>query len=170
MHHFAPSSIPLHCCRLTPDDVPALAALERRCFTLPWSEAQYTAAFTQRAFAGFGLKQGTQLVAYVAIYATGTEMEILNIAVHPEQRRQGFGRRLLRLVLRLAAKMGILDAVLEVRPSNTAALELYRGTGFVQVGRRRRYYQDTGEDALVLTLHLDRGAGIPSPPSSEQPN
>lgn len=134
--------------------MPALAVLERLCFTLPWNEEQYAAAFLQRPFACFGLKQQGRLLAYVAIYATETDIEILNIAVDPDQRRHGLGRRLLRLVLRLATKMGIVNAVLEVRPSNTAALTLYHKTGFIVAGRRRGYYHDTNEDALIMTRDL----------------
>lgn len=146
------------CCRLTAEDVPVLAHLERRCFTLPWSEEQYASAFTQRSFAGFGIRHKDELLGYIVIYHTPDEVEILNIAISPEARRQGFGRRLLRLVLRLAAKMGIVTAVLEVRPSNAPALGLYEQLGFVRVGVRRKYYQDTGEDALVYTLNLQNHA------------
>lgn len=135
-------------------DAPDMARLELRCFTLPWSEAQYRAAFEQRAFAALGLKRGTVLVAYVVVYHSPDDLEILNIAVSPEERRQGLGRRLLDLALRIGMKMGILQAVLEVRPSNVPALALYARAGFTQAGVRRHYYTDTGEDALVLTRPL----------------
>ena len=145
--------------RLEEADAPAMARLELCCFSLPWSEAQYRAAFGLAAFAAFGLKKrvpgsGDALLAYVALYHNPDELEILNIAVSPEHRRQGLGGRLLDLALRTGEKMGIVNAVLEVRPSNAAALALYARAGFVRVGVRPRYYQDTGEDALIYALAL----------------
>ncbi len=136
--------------RLGSEDCADVAALEARCFSLPWSEAQFRQALGQSVFAAFGLKRGETLLAYVSVYHTPDEMEILNIAVAPEHRRQGHGKRLLGLVLRMATKMGIVRSVLEVRPSNSAALALYAAYGYRQQGRRKGYYPDTGEDALVF--------------------
>ncbi len=131
---------------------------------MPWSEEQCRAAFAQAAFAAFGLYGGVRLVAYISLYHAGApagasyapsgELEILNLAVEPDARRQGCGRRLLSLALQAGRKMGMQKAILEVREGNGAAIALYLGSGFVQVGRRRRYYADTGEDALVLECQL----------------
>ncbi|MEG1610796.1 MAG: GNAT family N-acetyltransferase, partial [Bilophila sp.] len=99
------------------------------------------------------LKKG-ELVAYVSVYHTPDELEILNIAVRADRRNQKYGQRLLGLVLRIAKKMGIVKAVLEVRVTNTPALCLYGFFGFVQAGVRRGYYPDTGEDALVYVLDM----------------
>jgi ribosomal-protein-alanine N-acetyltransferase len=93
-------------------------------------------------------------VAYNSFYPTPDELEILNLAAAPEWRNRSCGTRLLRFALRMAAKMGIGRAVLEVRSGNAPALALYKGQGFTQVGRRRGYYRDCGEDALVLELSL----------------
>ena len=139
----------------------AVLELERQAFTMPWSEEQFRAAFAQRSFAGFGLRSpegagGGALLAYISFYHTQDELEILNIAVTPPCRRQGCGRRLLGLALQVAKKMGIERAVLEVRVQNTPALKLYQGLGFECVGRRPRYYADTGEDALVYALSLTK--------------
>ncbi len=81
-------------------------------------------------------------------------MEILNVAVIEAERRQGIGRRLLGLVLQAGVKMGMQKATLEVRESNFPAIRLYRSLGFKTCGSRRRYYPDTGEDALVLALYF----------------
>ena len=70
-------------------------------------------------------------------------------------RRLGHGKRILRTVLRLARKMDIHRVLLEVRTGNRAAIALYEGCGFQKVGRRRNYYADTGEDALVYRCELD---------------
>ena len=147
--------------------------LERRCFTLPWSEDQCRAAFAQPAFAAFGLWAGPRLAAYISLYLLGApapspyapcgELEILNLAVEPESRRRGHGRRLLLLALQAGRKMGMQKALLEVREHNVAALGLYRACGFVRAGRRRRYYADTGEDALVLERPLAEAKGRADP-------
>ena len=137
--------------RLEARHAEAMHAIERQCFSLPWSEAQCRAAFEQRAFAAFGLFDRQGLIGYVSLYHTPDEVEILNIAVVPPRRRQGHARRLLRLVLRLARRMGVQGVALEVRTGNAPAIALYEGCGFRRAGVRRRYYVDTGEDALIYT-------------------
>lgn len=154
--------------RLDAGNAHAMWELESICFSLPWSEEQCRAAFGQPAFAAFGLWVGRELLAYVSLYHAGGwqgaadvsdgELEILNLAVAPAMRRQGLGRRLLSLALQAGCKMGMQKAILEVREGNRAALALYRACGFIQSGRRRRYYADTGEDALVLERPLAESA------------
>ena len=153
-------------CRLDHNEIDELATLEALCFTLPWSKIQFAKVFGAPDFAAFGLRapprqdsgteHGAPLVAYISLYHNPDELEILNLAVAPAWRGCGCGARLLRLVLRIAANMGIGRAVLEVRSGNLPALALYKGQGFAQVGRRRGYYRDSGEDALVLALLLRR--------------
>lgn len=140
--------------RLGREDAGAVACLERICFTLPWSEKQYQAALEQKSFAAFGLLQDQSLVAYLSLYHVAPEMEIVNIAVTPQERRKGHGRRLLAMLLQVAVKMGMQKISLEVRESNAAARALYESLGFRQSGRRRRYYPDNGEDALIYFLNL----------------
>lgn len=135
--------------RLDASHAGAMSALESLCFSLPWSEAQCRGAFGQANFAAWGLLADWRLVAYVSVYHVLSEMEIVNLAVHPARRRQRMGYRLLHLLLQGAAKMGIEKTILEVRESNHAARSLYEKCGFSVCGRRRRYYPDNGEDALL---------------------
>lgn len=135
--------------RLGVADLPEAVQLEKRCFTMPWSDEQFRKAFEQKNFAAFGLRCPQGLVAYISIYHAAGELEILNIAVDPVHRRQGHGKSLLQMMLQVARKMGIERAVLEVRRHNIPALALYQGLGFAQAGVRRGYYADTGEDALI---------------------
>lgn len=131
--------------------------LEQACFSMPWSENQFRDAFAQKNFAAFGLRAPSAqdvILAYISFYHAAGELEILNIAVSPEHRRRGRGGRLLCMALQVAQKMDMQRAVLEVRVNNTPAIRLYERTGFVRVGRRPRYYADTGEDALVYALTL----------------
>jgi ribosomal-protein-alanine N-acetyltransferase len=136
--------------RLAAGDAPALARLEARCFPDPWEEAAFAAAFARPAFAAYGLPGEEGLRAYLTAHVVGDELEILNIAVAPEFRGQGLGSRLLGHVLQQADKMGINQGYLEVRAGNVPAKRLYARHGFFVVGTRKRYYSDTGEDALVM--------------------
>ena len=136
---------------LEKEDAVAMQELEARCFSLPWTEEQCRTAFGQSAFAAFGLWDGRELVAYVSLYHSLDELEILNLAVSPERRRQGLGRHLLQMALQAAHKMGIRKSLLEVRESNAPAIGLYEGAGFRLAGRRRAYYHDPDEDALIYT-------------------
>ena len=79
------------------------------------------------------------------------EVQILDVAVHPEARRRGWARRLVGALVQQAEAAGRLSITLEVRASNGAAIALYEGCGFVQVGRRPRYYTNPPEDALVMS-------------------
>ncbi len=148
--------------RLRVEDVQCLVQLERLCFTMPWRAEQYAQAFTQKNFAAFGMKTvathvqdiSAKLIAYISFYHAADELEILNIAVIPALRRQGYGRTLLQTALQAACKMGMKKAVLEVRTSNTPARLLYESLGFVCVGQRPRYYSDTGEDAQIYICEM----------------
>lgn len=138
--------------RLGEDDSPQLAALEVQCFSLPWREEQYRTAFTRRFFHAYGLKSDSTILAYVSVYAVAGSLEILNVATHPDHRRQGYAHSVLSRVLTMSRRMGMEGAVLEVRHLNVPAIALYERFGFVRAGVRKGYYPDTGEDGLVYTL------------------
>lgn len=140
--------------KLGEEDMDSLIELERRCFSFPWNEKQYSLGLSFGFFHVFGLTGPEGLAAYVSFNLIGDEIEILNIAVKPELRRQGLGSRLLRLTLSIAAHMGAKKAFLDVRESNQDARALYRGFGFERIGTRRKYYPDTNEDALTMTLDM----------------
>lgn len=148
------------CIRLGPGDLDETATLEAACFTLPWSREQLAAAFGQPHFAAFGLRADApepRLAAYISVYHSPAELEILNLAVAPAWRRRGYAARLLKTALRFAANKKIARAVLEVREGNTAARALYAGFGFREAGRRPGYYGAGGEDALVLEAFPRKG-------------
>jgi len=133
-----------------PGDAARLAAFERRFFPQPWTEDQFRTSLGGGRFLCCGIERGGRLAAYLTATLVVGELEILNIAVQPEHRRQGLARRLLGHVLHLARETGMTDAFLEVRASNVPALALYACFGFKPQGRRRAYYPDNREDALVL--------------------
>ncbi len=145
--------------RLDGEDAEAVARLEDLCFSTAWSLERYRQLFAAARplnagfnnFSAFGLRDaGGRLAAFVSLVVGPEELEIYNIAVHPDLRQTGLGKKLLGRVLDAAQEHGVTRAILEVRVSNVAALGLYRTLGFVECGRRKAYYADTGEDALVL--------------------
>ena len=139
---------------LGPQHAAAMYEIERQCFPLPWSEEQCAAAFGQKAFSALGMFRHEALIGYISVYHTLDELEILNLAVLPDERRRGHGRRILGVVLRLARKMAINKILLEVRVGNRPAICLYESCGFKQAGVRKKYYTDTGEDALIYLCSI----------------
>lgn len=143
--------------RLGAADLDCVRAIEACAFSTPWGEEQLLAALTRKPFVCFGLRAAPQpprLAAYCAFYHVAGEMEICKLATAPDLRRQGLARMLLDRVLSIGNKLGVEKAFLEVRQGNAAAQNLYLGMGFVQVGARPGYYEDTGEDALLLCKQL----------------
>ena len=146
---------------MTPE---ALAALHRRCFTSPppWSEADF-AGFLADPLA-FLLVEGD--AGFLLGRAVAGEAELLTLAVAPEARRRGLGRKLVARFLYQARLRGAEQAFLEVSATNPAAIRLYESTGFLRSGLRRGYYPAPDGpriDALILTRRLNHGedGGIP---------
>lgn len=144
--------------RMRRADVTEVFALEQRIFPTPWTQKSYefelerNPASEQWVIEAGGEEGESQVVAYSVCWMLGEEMHIANIAVAPRFRRRGLGRRLLAHVLNRAAEKGLQSATLEVRAGNQAAQALYARFGFVEIGRRLRYYSDNHEDALLLQL------------------
>lgn len=131
-------------------DVHRVAELERLCFRSPWSEKALAGELSNRvARYRVGLV-GQKVEAYAGMWLLYEEAHITNVAVAPTLRRLGFGRALMLEMMRTALLDGACQMTLEVRESNLAAQALYQGLGFEAAGRRRRYYADTGEDALIM--------------------
>ena len=137
-------------------DVTTIWAIEKASFPTPWSRWSFLGELGHRhshtLVAGPASPQPWQTWAYLIFWVVLDEMHILNLAVHPEHRRRGLARQLLAEGLAQARTLGAELAWLEVRTSNLAARSLYESFGFREVGRRPRYYDDTQEDALLLTL------------------
>jgi ribosomal-protein-alanine N-acetyltransferase len=133
------------------DDIDIIVELERLCFTLPWSRQSFIGELTQNKYAYYlvGLWEG-RVVAYGGIWIVANEGHITNVAVHPEFRGRGIGEELMRGLLSLALEQNAESVSLEVRPSNTVAKSLYKKLGFAEVGLRKGYYFDNGEDAIIM--------------------
>ncbi|MDR0828068.1 MAG: GNAT family N-acetyltransferase [Desulfovibrio sp.] len=147
--------------RLVRKDAQDLAALEAGCFSSGFSAGQYASileAGEKAPFLVLGLfcpqgARGPALKAYVSfvLHRAGGEGEIYNIAARPDCRRRGYARALLSKVLDRARTEGLEKIFLETRAGNAPALGLYRSLGFTLCGKRKAYYADNGEDALILT-------------------
>jgi ribosomal-protein-alanine N-acetyltransferase len=162
------------------DDVPQVMAIERESFPLPWPERAYHYEITQNKTSHYVvLRRATErqpenwwqpwkrlrardnhssILGYGGYWLIAGEAHISTLAVMPDQRRRSLGELLLWSILKRATAMAAFEATLEVRISNTAAQNLYRKYGFEQVGRRKRYYQDNGEDAWIMTVKDFDGA------------
>ena len=138
-------------------DLDAVAALEVLCNTQPWSrEALKTCVATEGRIANVAEREG-KVIGYAVASNVADEGEIQILGIHPDARRQGAGRALLTGVLADLAQAGASSVFLEVRYRNAAAIALYNALGFGEAGVRKGYYADTGEDAVLMHVFLNRG-------------
>ena len=135
--------------RLTYADLPQVIALERRAFPAPWSLAMFVLELSKPGGICLAASAHGRLAAYLVCSRYDTVWHVMNVAVDPDLRNRGIGTALLD---RLLEEAGGQEAryTLEVRTSNTGAIRLYERFGFRAVGLRRRYYQDNGEDAVIM--------------------
>lgn len=151
------SAQPLEWIQLAPMHPAHLAQvvdIERRAFEFPWTERIFDDCLKVGYSAWVLIDLTEQVRGYVLMTLAVGEAHILNLCVDPVFQRRGLGRRMLNHLLKLADSGGVTLVLLEVRESNRSALGLYRGYGFQEIGRRRRYYpaREGREDALVLAL------------------
>jgi [ribosomal protein S18]-alanine N-acetyltransferase len=135
--------------RLTYADLPQIIAVERRAFPTPWSLAMFVLELSKPAGVCLAALRDGEMLGYLICSRYDTVWHIMNVAVDPARRREGIGSALLADLLRRIDGRGA-RFTLEVRESNVGAIELYKRFGFAPAGRRRRYYQDNGEDAVVM--------------------
>lgn len=132
-------------------DIKPMAELDRLCFAHPWSESAFTEEISKNQLAYYLVAQlEEEVIGYAGLWTILEEGHITNVAVHPSHRHKGLGRLLLTKLMEVWEPQGISAFTLEVRPSNEAAIGLYQNLGFQVMGRRPGYYEDNGEDALIL--------------------
>ena len=133
---------------LTYSDLPKVMAIERRSFPTTWSLSMFVLELSKPSGICLAATDGTNLRGYLICARYAEAYHLMNVAVDPGHRRQGVAWALIDAMLeRTGADASV---TLEVRPSNVGAIALYEGYGFRGVGTRRRYYQDTGEDAIIM--------------------
>ena len=136
--------------RSVPDDASGIAAIEASSFPDPWDHRAIVDLITTEGAMCFTARDGGRVVAYVIGRMIAPEGEIYRIAVDNEYRRRGIAYRLLDYAVKTSRGRGLESLFLEVRSMNIAAISLYRAYGFVEVGRRKGYYHDPVDDAIVM--------------------
>jgi len=140
---------PLEIRPLAYGDLPQVIAVERRAFTTPWSLAMFVLELSKPSGICLAAVRGGRIVGYLVCSRYDTVWHVMNVAVDDRLRRQGIASALLERLFAEADGPGE-QYTLEVRPSNQAAIELYEQFGFGAAGKRRRYYHDNREDAVIM--------------------
>ncbi len=144
---------------MTADHLEELEKLERICFSRPWSRKMLAEELENQCAAFLVAEDSVsgRVLGYAGLMVVADEGYITNVAVFPEYRRQGIAAQILQVFLQFAEANRLAFLTLEVRPSNAAAIALYQGFGFEEVGRRKNYYDLPKEDALILTKYFETG-------------
>jgi [ribosomal protein S18]-alanine N-acetyltransferase len=146
---------------MTLDDLPAVHAIERASFAVPWPDDAYRNEIRSNRLASYVVARlDEQVVGFAGIWVMVDEAHVTTFAVDPRWRRRGVGERLLLALLDLSIARQAREATLEVRLSNLPARKLYEKHGFRPVGIRPRYYSDNGEDALIMTTEALSSPGM----------
>jgi ribosomal-protein-alanine N-acetyltransferase len=143
---------------MTIEDLEQVVAIDQLSFSLPWPAHSFRYEMLENDVSRQWVVEmqsssgALKVIGMIVVWLIMDEAHIATIAVHPEYRGRGIGRQILLTALRECAAQGALSATLEVRERNAIAIDMYRTLGFEVVGRRKRYYQDTNEDAILMTL------------------
>jgi [ribosomal protein S18]-alanine N-acetyltransferase len=168
------------------DDIESVQVIERDIFPSPWPKNAYAAELSQNRQASYiVLRQDGVLVGYAGLWRVAHEAHVTTIGVRAKDQGKGFGKALFAALVHRAYLMGAHWITLEVRSGNLHAMRLYERFGFKPIGRRRGYYTDNGEDAVIMwsdSIHapdfkrrfseiLGRidVPGVGAPPSMEYP-
>ena len=135
---------------MTSDHVPSVAALEKLCFSDPWSEQSIMAELNNPLSLWLVAVEEDRVVGYIGSQTVPPESDVMNVAVDPKFRRRGLAEQLVLSLVEQLQSAGNTSLTLEVRASNAPAIALYHKLGFIQVGRRPNYYRNPREDALIL--------------------
>ena len=130
--------------------VAQIAELEKICFSDPWSEMSIASELNNKLAFWLTAVEGDRVAGYIGSQTVIDETDMMNVAVHPDFRRQGIAEALVTSLVEQLKSMGSRCLTLEVRASNAPALALYEKLGFSEIGRRKNYYRNPREDALIL--------------------
>ena len=135
---------------MNPSHVAQIAQLEKICFADPWSEKSIASELDNKLAFWLIAAEGDTVAGYIGSQTVMDETDMMNVAVHPDYRRQGIAEALVNTLVENLKKMGSHCLTLEVRASNDPAISLYEKLGFREIGRRKNYYRNPREDALIL--------------------
>ncbi len=136
--------------QMTDAHVAQVAQLEKLCFSDPWSEKSVASELKNPLSLWLVAVDGTTVAGYIGSQSVCDEADMMNVAVHPDYRRQGIARELVKGLVTALVSKGVKSLALEVRQSNVPAIALYEQLGFQQVGLRPNYYRNPKENALIL--------------------
>ena len=136
--------------KMSESHIPQIAELERLCFNDPWSENSIASELGNKLSLWLVAEHEGQVLGYVGSQTVLGETDMMNIATHPDFRKQGIGTALIRTLIDTLSAQGSHSLMLEVRASNDSAISVYEKMGFIQVGVRKNYYRNPKEDALIL--------------------
>lgn len=136
------------------DDLDSVLEIENCSFVSPWTKRLFEDTLASPIATCFVMKKVLRTIGYIMVYSVADEAHILNIAVHPDYRGKGHATSLIQHILNYFDEKGVCEFFLEVREGNLVAIGLYQRLGFEKVGRRKRYYPETNEDALVMCLSV----------------
>jgi ribosomal-protein-alanine N-acetyltransferase len=136
-------------------DLTRVTALERELFSDPWSEIAFREGLNEPGWECLVAQVDNEIVAYACVVIIDVEAHLTNIAVAQAFQRKSVAKQLLKHILRVVKEAQCQYLLLEVRPSNTGAVDFYRKHGFHQMYRRPGYYRNPPEDALVMVYYLD---------------
>jgi ribosomal-protein-alanine N-acetyltransferase len=139
---------------MTPADLEAVVAIEALSFPIPWTTDMFVAEMRHDFSRCRVLRDDGRVLGYIVFWLTVDEVQLHQVAVHPDARGRRLGRRLMEAMLGEGRDHGAGSAILEVRVGNAAAIALYERLGFARAGVRRAYYRDNDEDALVMVCAL----------------
>ena len=172
--------------RMRHSDIPAVQAIEREIFLSPWPRNAYASELSQNRQAHYYvLRDGGAIVGYGGLWKVADEAHVTTIGVRAQSQHQGFGTGMFAALVQRSYELGARWITLEVRAGNAHAIRLYERFGFRAIGRRRGYYTDNGEDAVIMwsdSLHAPAFksryvdillgidiAGMGDPPAPEYP-
>lgn len=136
--------------KMSENDLEEVTAIERRAFTDPWSKRAFQYDLKSDYAKPIVARFENHIAGYACLYLAADEMMIGNIAVSPDFQQRGIGSKMMEYIVDLAVNQSISQIALEVRESNQAARSLYLRFGFEITGRRKYYYRNPTEDALMM--------------------
>ena len=144
--------------RMEEDDLDEVLEIEKRSFAAPWSKNIFkeTLSFPLSVNLVVRKRVDNKVAGYANFYLVGKEVQVLNIAIKPELKRRGYGTGLLSYAIDFLKVRGGEEFYLEVREGNSEAMRLYEALGFEKIGKRKGYYSETKEDAIVMRLKVGR--------------
>lgn len=140
-------------CPMKEEQLPDILVVDRLSFSSPWTEAMFRNELKSDQTVYYTATMDGTVCGYCGMWNIAGEGHITNIAVHPDVRRAGIGQKLLDRLIEFAQQNRLVFLTLEVRASNWPAISLYEKNGFSLCGRRKGYYSDNNEDALIMTRY-----------------